>query len=148
MMRYMLFCSGLLWMSSVQAFPCFVTLMKDRCWANYEVTVGIWDTVHDKLLTSVVVPKGKAWARAQFVCEAKEELRFVAQFSPSIWQNDSGHEYSSSHNWFLPMSIEHHATAWNVPVCYPKDFADVPMPPGDLSNCGCSEEGIPAIPPQ
>lgn len=130
------------------AFPCFITLLKDSCWKDYEVNVVVKDAVHDKVETKLSIPKNQLWAREKFDCTPKEELSFIAQFSPTIWKGDENKEYAAVHDWFLPETIKPNTTAWNVNICFPKDFADVPLPPGDLINCGCSKNGVPDIPPQ
>ena len=134
--------------SQAYAFPCFVTVMKDKCWANYNVTVDVKDVTHDKVMSTVVVPKGKSWERASFDCQAQQELGFYAQFSPPIWEKTRTQTYGAKRYRFLPAQIAATTKAWNVSVCYPADFAGVPSPAGDLSHCGCDASVVTPIPLQ
>ena len=134
--------------TSLQAFPCFVTLVKDSCWTNYDVSVNVIGTATGNVITTVTVPKGQSWARGTFNCEPLEGLAYKATFSPVIWKTDTGKVYSARRDYSLPAEIKAGETAWNINLCYSADFAEVPLPPTADSNCQCSMDGIPPIKPQ
>ncbi len=72
---------------------------------------------------------------------------YCDQFSPVFWEQDEGKIYSGIHDWHLPKSIKKDEKAWNITVCYPKDFSAVPMPPEAKSQCGCIRDNIPPVEP-
>jgi hypothetical protein len=127
------------------AFTCFLTQMKDDCWKTYNVTVDVYDSTTNKKLVSAIVPTGSLWTRQQFTCQPGQTLRFQAQFTPVFWQNDEGKTWYGNHFWTLPAQPQTGETAWNIPLCFPGDFAEVPMPPQATNNCQCSSSGIPPI---
>lgn len=146
-MNYLMALLGLCVTTSVVAFPCHVTLIKDSCWKDYEVTVDIIDSGKDTQLTSVVVPKNELWARVKFECEPKQSFLFVSKFAPAFWTTDEGKVYNAKRYWSLPESILPNVTAWNMNICYPDDFSEVPLPPNANNACACSTKGIPAVEP-
>jgi hypothetical protein len=84
-------CSSSLW-----AITCYYTLAKDNCWLNYNVTVNVMDAMSTKVLTTVSVPAGQAWARVTFPCETNgQKLIYSAQFTPFIWESEKGKVYSA-----------------------------------------------------
>lgn len=129
------------------AFICYITIVKDSCWKNYNVTVKATDGATGAEAVSVTVPLGEPWARQQFECTAGETLALEAQFSPVFWSSDEGRIFPAQRYWKLPTAIENGITGWNVTVCYPKWFANVPMPPEASSKCVCDTDSIPPIPP-
>lgn len=131
-----------------EAFTCYYTLAKDNCWKSYEVSVDVLDGTTGRILTTVTVPKDKLWERQTFSCEASQTLVYSARFSPIFWETDKGKVYASTRSWPLPRVINPGDSAWNVSVCYPADFAAVPMPPQATSDCKCDFESIPVIPPK
>lgn len=133
---------------SVQAFPCFLTLVKDNCWTNYNVSVGATNATTGKLITTVTVLQGKSWTRQAFDCEPAEAISFVASFSPVFWENDVGKTYAALRDWRLPEAIATGDTAWNITLCYPGQFSEVPLPPDASGTCACKTDDIPPIPPQ
>ena len=131
------------------AFPCFLTLVKDSCWAqNYDVTVDVADGVSGKNLVSVFVPRGTSFGRQKFVCTPGQTLTFSAFFAPIFWQSDTGKHYPAIHTWTLPAKAKPTETAWNISLCYEQDFSGVPFPPDAEGNCICDMSKIPPIPPQ
>lgn len=129
------------------AFPCFFTLVKDSCWTDYDVKVMVMDATTNKQVIAVEVPKGKSWARQSFSCQPAQRFFYKAAFQPSFWQSEAGKSYMSLRYWSLPGAIGDD-TAWNIPVCYPAAFAEVPFPPTATGNCKCDFSTIPAIQPQ
>ena len=146
--RIILSLSGVLLSTTLFAFPCFYTLAKSNCWVDYDVTVNVYDTKNNQLLKTVVVPKGKAFVREAFVCEAGQTLNYTATFTPKIWENEIGAVYNAQHYWALPVELTAKTKAWEVSVCYPDAFAEVPFPPQASGNCKCDFASIPVIPPQ
>lgn len=132
----------------IQAFPCFLTMVKDNCWANYNLTVVVTNAATGKLITTVIVPQGQSWTRQQFTCQPADTLSLSATFTPVFWENDKGKIYAAQHNWTFPQTIAAGDTAWNINVCYPLEFAEVPLPPEAGSNCKCDMDNIPPVKPQ
>lgn len=130
------------------AITCYYTLVKDNCWIKYNVTVDVMDAATAKVLTTVTVPAGKLWTRQTFSCSIAQKLMYHAQFSPPIWESEKGKSYPAHDYWSLPDKINPGDSAWNVSVCYPTDFAQVPMPPEATNSCKCDFDSIPAIPPK
>ncbi len=139
---------GLCFSVQVQAFPCFLTLVKDSCWTNYNLMVSVINGNTGKLVTAASVPQGTSWARQPFDCQPAEGLSFTATFTPAFWESDSGKIYAAKHDWFLPKAIVKGDTAWNITMCYPRDFSEVPLPPDAGGNCKCNTDIIPPIKPQ
>ena len=131
------------------AIQCYYTLVKDNCWLNYDVNVDVFDADTSKPLTRVVVPKGQAWSRVAFPCHANgQKLIYQAQFSPVFWENDKNKVFSAKDYWLLPNTVNPGDSAWNVPVCFSKDFAEVPMPPEATGACVCDFKSVPEIEPK
>ncbi|RUR13270.1 hypothetical protein [Legionella sp. km772] len=130
------------------SFTCYMTLAKDNCWQDYNVSVDIINSSTGGIITTVNIPKGESWARQTFDCEVSEKLMYIARFSPVFWQKDIGKTYPAQRFWSLPAQINPGDSAWNVSVCYPADFSLVPTPPQATNNCQCDFTVIPAIPPK
>ncbi|WED43932.1 hypothetical protein [Legionella cardiaca] len=130
------------------AFTCYFTLAKDSCWTNYDVKVVVVDANTNKPVVTVEVPKGKSWARQKFTCEPAQRFFYQATYQPVFWQSEVGKNYMSMRYWSLPATIGEGDTAWNIPVCFPANFAAVPLPPDAQGNCQCDWSQIPAPPPQ
>ena len=139
---------GVCFTIQAQAFPCFLTMVKDSCWTDYNVTIVAADATTGKQITSVLIPQGQSWTRVQFNCQPKDSIEFVATFTPVFWENDKGKSYAGQRQWTLPEAIKAGDTAWNIPMCYPTQFSQVPLPPGADNNCKCNMEEIPLIKPQ
>lgn len=130
------------------AFPCYITVVKDSCWTKYNVSVNVIDSSHEKSIMTVEVPKGKSWSRQLFACEPQQTLTFIGSFNPVFWKDDVGKTYPAHRSWSLPEEIASGDTAWNINVCYPNDFASVPLPPDASGNCKCNMEIVPPVKPQ
>lgn len=133
---------------SAHAIPCFLTMVKDSCWTNYNLSVKVTDASTGKQITTVTVPQGKSWAREEFDCRPAETLSLVATFAPVFWADDEGKTYAAQHNWKLPETVTKGDTAWNITMCYPKEFSEVPLPPEASGNCQCITDNIPPVKPQ
>ncbi|WP_028388462.1 hypothetical protein [Legionella fairfieldensis] len=130
------------------AFPCYITLAKDSCWTNYEVTVEVMDANSNELVVTAIVPKGKSWVREPFVCQPGQKLMYQASFKPVFWQREEGKTYMALRYWLLPTEISTKDTAWELPVCYAAAFAGIPFPPDATGNCQCDFTSIPPVKPQ
>ncbi|KTD09104.1 periplasmic protein [Legionella gratiana] len=134
--------------NSLWAITCYYTLAKDNCWSNYTVTVDVMDAATAKVLTTAIIPPGKSWVRQSFLCEPGQKLMYRAQFSPAIWESGKGESYYAKNYWSLPNEVNPGDSAWNVSVCYPSDFSQIPLPPDATGTCKCDFDSIPAIPPK
>lgn len=137
---------GLLLSSTVFAYSCYLTVAKDNCWTNYDVTVLVLDGDTQKQITSLEIPKATSWNRTKFECHASQKLMYKAKFSPNIWAGSEKKEYQAQSYSVLPDSMAANKVAWSLNVCYPKAFSGVPIPLGAISNCSCDFDSIPAIP--
>jgi hypothetical protein len=148
MHRFLLLFFATFFTIKTQAFPCFITLVKDSCWTDYNVTVNIEGKGASKSRVSVTVLKGASWSRQQFDCQPAEELFLSATFTPVFWQADLGQIYLARRDFLLPKAIVKGDTAWNIPICYPADFSGVPLPPKVGGDCRCLMDTVPPVPPQ
>ncbi|MDP3561861.1 MAG: hypothetical protein Q8R83_06765 [Legionellaceae bacterium] len=129
------------------AFTCYITMVKDSCWKDYNLIVRVSDASTNAESTTITVPAGKLWERQEFECKEKQTLALVAQFNPVFWSGDENKTFPAQRYWKLPDNIESGITGWNVTVCFPKWFADVPLPPHATADCKCDMDSIPPIPP-
>ena len=133
---------------NVQAFPCFLTIVKDSCWTKYDVTVTAVNSVTNKTEISVLVPRDKSWARSAFSCEPSESLYFYASFTPAFWKQDVNKQYPAISKKSLPMLITKGATAWNITLAYPGDFSELTLPPDAKGSCRYDLKAVPPVEPQ
>ena len=122
-------------------------MMKDSCWGDYNVTVNVIDTANGKTIGTVIVPTSSFWAREKFECAPGQTLQFQATFNPVFWEKDVGKTYSGMSSWALPNAVTGRDIAWNINMCFPKQFGAVPFPPEGTNKCDCSTKGIPPITP-
>ncbi len=149
MMRSLLVLSSMILLNSPGwAFICYYTLAKDNCWTNYEVTVDVIDASNLNKVFSLTVPKGKSWGRAEFTCTEAQSLLYYARYSPIFWNSEKGKTYPALRNWTLPGKINPGDLAWTIPVCFPADFSQVPLPPDAKGNCKCDFSNIPEPKPK
>ena len=134
--------------TQAHAFSCFLTLAKDSCWTNYNVNVDVIDPTTNHKLITVTVPKGKSWAREPFTCQPGQKLIYYARFSPNFWQGQANVTYAAQRYWTLPSAVTNQETAWEISVCYPQAFSEVPFPPEASGNCQCNFKIIPPLKPQ
>lgn len=145
--RYLMGVVGLLLSQHLLAFNCYVTMVKDNCWLNYDVTVTILDTSTNQPVTVVTVPKGQSWVRQQFVCQANQNLLYTAKFSPNVWDGTGNVVYPAKKFWALPTIIRAGETAWEIPICFADAFAQVPASSTAIGVCQCNFTEIPALVP-
>jgi hypothetical protein len=129
------------------AFNCYLTMVKDTCWTDYNVTVTVTDASKGTEMLQIVVPKGESWSRKNFNCEKGQTLALSATFDPVFWSTDTGKRFLAQRYWQLPDHTESGISGWNVTVCFPKWFANVPTPPQATANCKCNSDNLPPLPP-
>lgn len=132
--------------SQASAFQCYITLVKDSCWGDYNVKMVVLNAVNNQPLATVEAPKGKQWARQPFNCDPAMKLMYQASFEPTFWENDKGKVYWALRYWFLPGEIKSGQSAWDIPVCFPSAFSAVPFPPKVSGNCKCDFFSITPVP--
>jgi hypothetical protein len=125
-----------------ESFPCFFTVVKDSCWTKYNVEVNLIVSSTAKTLTTVNVVDGQIWGRQAFACQPGDIYSFSASFTPVFWQSDKNKKYKSLTHYQLPVSVSQGDTAWNVTLCYPRDFSEVPYPPEASGDCVCDTSKV------
>lgn len=138
-------CGGFLLASVSWAFPCYLTVAKDNCWSDYEVSIDVIDSANGANVRTVSIPKNKQWARVLMDCHTSEKFMYIAQFSPIFWASDKGKKYMAKHYWSLPDKIHPQDTAWTLSVCFADDFSLVPAPPQAVAKCVCDFSKLPPI---
>lgn len=146
-MKYIGVLLGLFLSAQGYAFNCYLTMVKAECWKAYDLTVEASDAATGKAIKTVMVPEDNLWSREAFECRPGTTISLVAQFSPVFWTGQENKTYPGKRFWKLPNKIRRGETGWNVTVCYPKDFSDVPAPPDANINCTCDLKSIPKIEP-
>jgi hypothetical protein len=148
MFKYCVFLvTGLLSLNA-HAFVCFLTMVKDSCWIKYNVTVDVIDASTGKTIETVIVPTNTPWVRQKFTCQPQQKLKYQAQFNPVFWADDKGVIYNAINYLTLPAAVQPQETAWNLNLCFPKQFSEVPFPPEGTGKCICDTSNIPPVPPQ
>ena len=129
-------------------FTCYYSLVKDSCWTNYDLQVEVVDAKSNQKVLQITIPKGKSWARQEFACEPAQSYAYTASYQPVFWQTEVGKTYKSLRYWTMPYEITNQTSAWNISVCFPRDFAGVPFPPEAKGNCECDFKSLPEIKPK
>lgn len=140
---------SLLTTSPVFAFKCYITLMKSSCWNKHKVTFRVVDNLTEQnILEGIHLDNDKMWVRKEFQCKAAQGLIPQVRFTPHLWDSEKDREFSTKRVWFLPLTIDDNVEAWNVPICFPSDFASVPIPPTADHDCDCesTKAEIPPLP--
>ncbi|PJD93672.1 MAG: hypothetical protein CK424_02440 [Legionella sp.] len=146
MSRYRIgFLFGCLLSTQVHAVTCYLTMVKANCWKDYDLSVEVSNAESGVIKGTIKVPEGKLWVRQSFECEPGNTLALVAKFSPVFWAGDENKTFPGQRYWNLPDKIKPGETGWNVTVCYPKYFANVPIPPDATANCACDLTHIPPL---
>ncbi len=144
---FKLFVVSFLMSQHAYAFTCYLTMVKDSCWTNYNVSMTASNANTGEKLITVNAPKGQSWARSEFECQPGQTLSMTAQFSPVIWAGQENAVYPGQRYWLLPGKVENGITGWNLTICFPKWFAKVPVVPNSSGNCQCNTDNIPPVPP-
>ena len=121
----------------LDAFPCYVTVVKDSCWLNYDVTITVSERDTQTVVGNVLIPKGETWSRQEFTCQPNQIFQYAASFQPAIWQSDIGKSYRGLRSWGLPTSFSSSLVAWELKLCYTSDFSETPLPPEVEGHCQC-----------
>lgn len=123
-------------------------MVKSKCWADYEISTNITDANSGEQLLSIIIPDNKLWIRKKFECHAGQSLNYTASFDPVFWASDQGKIFNGAQQTKLPDHINADETAWNITICYPTQFENIPMPPEAKSSCTCDLSQVPPVPPQ
>lgn len=126
------------------ALECYITIVKASCWKNYDLTVTVNNAETGMKLGEITVYEGRLWGREKFDCTPGITLSLEAGFSPEIWSGDNERVFKATRFWKLPKKPTNaEALGWNVTVCYPKWFSDVPTPPDASAKCECDLQEVP-----
>lgn len=135
--------------TQAHAVTCYLTMVKGVCWKAYDLTVDLSDADSGKIKMTTIIPADQMWIRKEFDCKPSDTIALEARFSPEFWEGDETRSFKGQRYWKLPDTAQKDETGWNVTVCYPKQFEDVPKPPDAGANCECDLTPIPKIePPQ
>ncbi|HBB53480.1 MAG TPA: hypothetical protein DCZ80_06225 [Legionellales bacterium] len=129
----------------LHAVECYVTFVKGQCWKDYQVHLKLIDMRTHQNQLEIDLPAGDMWVREKFECQPGQIFNKTVSFSPAIWEGDDKKDFSSLAKISLPSSPPQEGAIWSIDVCIPGDFAKVPSPPGDVTNCGCDKSNIPDI---
>ena len=128
------------------ALDCYFSIVKNSCWSNYEVVVDVLKPDDQRVvLFTVKVPKDKPWARKKFQCQPGEQFYARSQIFPIFWESQKGKYYYLKRYWALPKKIKKGTAAWHIPICFPKAFSGVPLPPDAKGNCKCDLTQLPPL---
>lgn len=117
------------------SITCYVQINKPSAWANYDVTVRMYNFSDDDLLATYDLPKASAGNKSvlslkkSFDCTKYDVVFFSASFSPAIWQNQTNQSYHGKLIYNLQTQIMSGATGQTtliVPINFPDDFLNVP----------------------
>ncbi|MDF1758858.1 MAG: hypothetical protein P1U74_11290 [Legionellaceae bacterium] len=142
-LKYIAIC--LLLSSQAQAVQCYITVVKGSCWKDYDVTISALNAETSNKVVDVVIPKGQLTARAPFTCQPGDTLSMSSKFSPEFWKGDEMKVFKAIRFWALPEKAESNTIGWNVSVCFPQGFSDVPQPPESSGQCECDMESVPKL---
>jgi hypothetical protein len=139
-----LFLINIVFISKSYALDCYMTIVKSYAWQNYNLTVAVNNAENGTKLGEVTVPQGKLWNREKFTCSLGVTLALEARFSPEIWSGDKDKVFNAIRMWKLPKNPSNpNALGWNLTVCYPKSFSDVPTPPQGNGEFECDLQAVP-----
>ena len=120
------------------AFDCTIKFVKDSCWGGYSVTLQAIDAkTLQPMDLKVSLAKDQFAVRQHYRCKPGQSFTFRAQFEPTIWANQKGKIYHARPAWTVPQRLAQGEVSWDVPVCFMKNFASVPLPPTSTGHCKC-----------
>ncbi|OGV27949.1 MAG: hypothetical protein A3E88_06940 [Legionellales bacterium RIFCSPHIGHO2_12_FULL_35_11] len=131
--------------SPVSAVTCYITIVKASCWNNYNLEVTVRDANTLKKIADVNVYQSSLWIRQEFPCQPGLTLSLEATFNPVFWSSDDGRVFKATKFWKLPDTATGNTIGWNLTVCFPEWFSDVPIPPEDSGKCVCDISKIPEM---
>lgn len=130
--------------SANAALECYITIVKASCWKGYDLTVTVNNAETGIKLGEITIYEGRLWGREKFACTPGITLALEAKYSPEIWSGDNDRVFKATRFWKLPKKPTNaEALGWNITVCYPKWFSDVPAPPDATANCECDLTAVP-----
>ncbi len=116
---------------------CYLNVVKGSCWNNSNVDVSIIDSDLNKTIAHAQIKKDTGWQRVSFPCRPNQTLYYSAVYSPVFWEADKGKVYNAKQYWSLPKQLKAGDVAWELTICFPKDFSGVPLPPTGSGECAC-----------
>ncbi len=135
---------NLIFICKANAVSCYITMVKASCWKDYDLYVTVKNSETGDKLGDITVSKGNLWNRKEFICKPGMTLGLEAKYVPEIWKGDKDKVFPSTRFWSLPKETNNtDAIGWNVTVCYPQSFSDVPLPPDATADCTCDMQAIP-----
>ena len=126
------------------AAECVITLVKAECWKGYQLDLNITKS-DGMVLGNISIAKDKSWGRTSFPCNSGDVLASNISFDPPLWQNEAGKRYSSGRFWSLPSNDDGKDNIYAIQMCFPKDFAKLPVSPNTGIECDCNIQGIPPV---
>lgn len=136
---------ALSWVSTSFAVTCYVTFIKDQCYADYNVHLSINDSHSKRSLVELDLPQSKFWIRQAFDCQPNQVVTIASSFTPAIWEADAGKQFFGTHFTQFPDIEPPQGTIWAMDVCFPSQFSKVPSPPKITGTCGCDKTSIPPL---
>lgn len=127
------------------AIDCYLTVVKDNCWKNFQVTVKMKDPQTRKVFKTIKVSSKEMWHREKFKCTPNQNIFYAAKFLPIIWEANQDKEYLARRYWRLPATFAKDDKAWNINLCFSKDFTGVPLPPRSSGKCSCDFKSVPPL---
>jgi hypothetical protein len=127
------------------AVPCVFTVIKSDCWGDYKVQVTLSDRNANVPLHTFDLQKNDYFQRIQMDCRPSQVIAAQAQFSPPIFNGDTGKMYNANVFWMIPVVTTEPGAGWSYNICFSKDFANVPFPLGVTGNCDCDFSRVPTF---
>src|SRR3990167_581840 len=131
---------GSITITQVNAATCYVDVVKDTCWTNYNLALTVINTESGSAIASITVTQGIPWVRVKFPCTHNQTLGFQARYSPVIWQGTENQVYSGQNYWQLSSST---TDAQYTALCFGRDFSEVTFPVTGDGKCQCNMQNIP-----
>ena len=131
--------------SKLWAVQCYFTVAKGGCWKDYNVDVVLVNTAKQENVQTIHIPKGQLYTRVNVECQSKDVFSAFAQFSPAVFEEEANNKYPGVRFWAMPLTAPKPGVVWEIDICYPLQFAKLPMPKTDNSDCKCDFSSIPAL---
>lgn len=106
---------------------CQVHLTKPACWQKFDVKIMLLNGTTLKVLDTYHLKDNPVLTK-KFDCKPGEVITFASSFDPSIWHNDKYKIFNAQGSWQVPQTLKKGISAWQVNICFPDAFQDVPMP--------------------
>ena len=131
--------------SKLWAVQCYFTVAKGGCWKDYDVDVVLVNRAKQENVQTIHIPKGQLYTRVNVECQSKDVFSAFAQFSPAVFEEEENNKYPGVRFWAMPLTAPKPGGVWEIDICYPLQFAKLPMPKTDNSDCKCDFSSIPAL---